>query len=288
MNKETGDNIEGKGKGEYIRWRPEESKLLIELAADCFKRGLIDPNGRMLKETVETKILPVLNKTFKCKKTYKHYINRMKILKNIYRDSVNLQRFNSKFEWNPITKKFTAPDEVWIAYFKDYPNHRHMFYKTYEEYEHMKLVFGKRRFERSPSQACKVGESEKLKQVDLTSDDKVHESMEVVVPGTSIYLENFVGNPDQEGRTDDDASVTKKDVCTELRSIDSATDHIMQGRSMAEKKMKNVWDALKEIPNLANTTRYQALNMILKLDMRDIFVNMSIEDRLGWIQCTIQ
>ncbi|EFH62868.1 hypothetical protein ARALYDRAFT_315295 [Arabidopsis lyrata subsp. lyrata] len=260
MNKETGDNIEGKGKGEYIRWRPEESKLLIELAADCFKRGLIDPNGRMLKETVETKILPVLNKTFKCKKTYKHYINRMKILKNIYRDSVNLQRFNSKFEWNPIMKKFTAPDEVWIAYFKDYPNHRHMFYKTYEEYEHMKLVFGKRRFERSPSQAY------------LSSDDKVHESMEVVVPGTSIYLENFVGNPDQE----------------ELRSIDSATDHIMQGRSMAEKKMKNVWDALKEIPNLANTTRYQALNMILKLEMRDIFVNMSIEDRLGWIQCTIQ
>ncbi|CAH8256355.1 unnamed protein product [Arabidopsis lyrata] len=288
MNKETGDNIEGKGKGEYIRWRPEESKLLIELAADCFKRGLIDPNGRMLKETVETKILPVLNKTFKCKKTYKHYINRMKILKNIYRDSVNLQRFNSKFEWNPIMKKFTAPDEVWIAYFKDYPNHRHMFYKTYEEYEHMKLVFGKRRFERSPSQACKVGKSEKLKQVDLSSDDKVHESMEVVVPGTSIYLENFVGNPDQEGRTDDDASVTKKDDCTELRSIDSATDHIMQGRSMAEKKMKNVWDALKEIPNLANTTRYQALNMILKLEMRDIFVNMSIEDRLGWIQCTIQ
>ncbi|CAN7073525.1 unnamed protein product [Brassica oleracea var. botrytis] len=228
------------GKGEYIQWRPEESKLLIELVASCFKEGWADPNGKMFKKTVETKILS--------------------ILKNQYRDFVNLLHFDSKVQWNPITKKFTAPDEVWNAYLRDFPNQRHMRNEKYEEYENMKLVFGgMRRLARSHSQPCEVRKNEILKQeVDLTNDDD-----------------------------DDD------EICTELRSVESATKqmmiHIMQGRSMVEENKKiNVWEAIKEIPNLSNHVQYKALSMIQKLEMRDIFVSMSVEDRLGWIQWNTQ
>ena len=105
-------------KGEYIQWRPEESKLLIELVASCFKEGWVDPNGKMFKKTVETKIISVLNEKFNSRKTYKNFINRMKILKNQYRNFVNLLHFDSKVQWNPITKKFMAPDEVWNAYLR--------------------------------------------------------------------------------------------------------------------------------------------------------------------------
>lgn len=106
-----------KGKGEYIQWRPEESKMLIELAANSIKQGWFDPKERMIKKTIETKIISVLNEKFNGHKTYKHYINRLKILRNQYRNFVNLLHFDSKFEWNPITNKFTAPDQVWNAYF---------------------------------------------------------------------------------------------------------------------------------------------------------------------------
>ncbi|KAL0718724.1 hypothetical protein Bca4012_068047 [Brassica carinata] len=206
------------GKGEYIQWRPEESKLLIELVASCFKEGWVDPNGKMFKKTVETKILSVLNEKFNSRKTYKNFSNRMKILKNQYRVFVNLLHFDSKVQWNPITKKFTAPDEVWNAYLRDFPNQRHVRNETYEEYENMKLVFGRmRRFTRSYSQPCEVRKNEILKQeVDLTNDaddddDEVHEirGTETAVFGdssdyasvrTMMFWQRFAQSLDQLSR----------------------------------------------------------------------------------------
>ncbi|XP_033134073.1 uncharacterized protein At2g29880-like isoform X2 [Brassica rapa] len=239
----------------------------------------------MFKKTVETKILSVLNEKFNSRKTYKNFINRMKILKNQYRDFVNLLHFDSKVQWNPITKKFTAPDEVWTAYLRDFPNQRHVRNETYEEYENMKLVFGgMRRFARLHSQPSKVRKNEIMKQeVDLTNDDdEVHEIRETE---TDLF-----------GDSSDYASIKDKNllakICTEIRSVESATKqmiHIMQGRSMVEENKKiNVWEAIKEIPNLSNHVQYKALSMIQKLEMRDIFVSMSVEDRLGWIQWNTQ
>lgn len=51
----------------------------------------------------------------------------------------------------------------------------------------------------------------------------------------------------------------------------------------AEKKKSNVWDAIKEIHGLEEHIRYDALTKIHTLKMKDVFVSMSVEERLGWI-----
>lgn len=159
--------------------------------------------------------------------------------------------------------------------------------ETYEEYENMKVVFGgMRRFARLHSQLSEMRKNEILKQeVDLTNDDDDDEVHEIRETETVVF-----------GDSSNYASVKDNDIlakiCTELRSVESATKqmiHIMQGRSMVEENKKiNVWEAIKEIPNLSNHVQYKALSMIQKLQMGDIFVNMSVEDRLGWIQWNTQ
>nr|XP_017221751.1 PREDICTED: uncharacterized protein At2g29880-like [Daucus carota subsp. sativus] len=84
------DNSKGKTPG-YKTWTIEERNELLNLMVDAAKRGWRDSNGLFTKVTVEKKILPILNE---------------KML------------FNSGFGWDPITKKFTAPNEVWEEYFK--------------------------------------------------------------------------------------------------------------------------------------------------------------------------
>lgn len=52
----------------------------------------------------------------------------------------------------------------------------------------------------------------------------------------------------------------------------------------AEKKKNNVWEAIKEISDLAENVRYDTLKEILKLGMKDVFISMFIEERMGWIR----
>ncbi|CAF1776618.1 unnamed protein product [Brassica napus] len=52
----------------------------------------------------------------------------------------------------------------------------------------------------------------------------------------------------------------------------------------AEDKANNVWDAIKEIPDLDDDLRYEAMTLVHTLGMKSGFVNMSITDRCGWIR----
>ncbi|WOH08110.1 hypothetical protein DCAR_0727547 [Daucus carota subsp. sativus] len=87
------DNPKGKTAG-YKTWTIEESNELLNLMVDAAKRGWRDSNGLFTKVTVGKKILPVLNEKLGCQRTHPQYVS------------------------HPITKKFTAPDEVWEEYFK--------------------------------------------------------------------------------------------------------------------------------------------------------------------------
>ncbi|CAN8275321.1 unnamed protein product [Cochlearia groenlandica] len=51
-----------------------------------------------------------------------------------------------------------------------------------------------------------------------------------------------------------------------------------------EKKNNNVWDAIKEIPDLEDQIHYDAVTKIHTLKMKDVFISMSVEKRLGWIR----
>jgi len=49
----------------------------------------------------------------------------------------------------------------------------------------------------------------------------------------------------------------------------------------AEKKKNNVWEAMKEIPNLEDHIRYKAVTLIHSLGMKDVFIDMSVGKRFG-------
>ncbi|WOH04393.1 hypothetical protein DCAR_0623802 [Daucus carota subsp. sativus] len=50
--------------------------------------------------------------------------------------------FNSGFGWDPITKKFTAPDEVWEEYFKVHPTHKSYRTDTFGDYDDLRIAVG--------------------------------------------------------------------------------------------------------------------------------------------------
>ncbi|CAL8168687.1 unnamed protein product [Prunus armeniaca] len=77
---------------------------------DASSRGWHNANGMLSKATVETKILP------------------------------KLLHHSSGFGWDPTTKKFTAPEEVWKDYFKSHPKDTRIQTKTCEGYEDLQIV----------------------------------------------------------------------------------------------------------------------------------------------------
>ena len=112
------DSQEEKCKGLYLPWSGQETKTLLRLLVDAVNQNWCDVNGSFNKLTVEQRILPALSKECGTKKTYNNYKNRMKILKNRYKSFTDLLSYSSGFGWDPVTKKFTASQEVWDEYLK--------------------------------------------------------------------------------------------------------------------------------------------------------------------------
>ncbi|AEE31185.1 Myb/SANT-like DNA-binding domain protein [Arabidopsis thaliana] len=132
------DPPRGKEKGPYNQWTPDETDVLIELIRQNWR----DSSGIIGKLTVESKLLPALNKRLGCNKNHKNYMSRLKFLKNLYQSYLDLKRFSSGFGWDPETKKFTAPDEVWRDYLKAHPNHKHMQTESIDHFEDLQIIFG--------------------------------------------------------------------------------------------------------------------------------------------------
>lgn len=107
-----------KKRTNYEQWTKEESDVLLEIMVDAVNRGWRDNNGSLSKQTIEEMILPLLNEKFGCQKTYNNYQSRLKWFKNRWNSYSTLMRFNSGFGYDPITKKFNAPEEVWEEYIK--------------------------------------------------------------------------------------------------------------------------------------------------------------------------
>ncbi|CAL9011204.1 unnamed protein product [Prunus brigantina] len=106
MKYENAQQVNGKGKSkqDYNAWSAEESRMLLQLMVDAASCGWCDANDMLSKATVETKILPKINEKLREYQKYSHLIHH-----------------NSGFGWDPTTKKFTAPKEVWKDYFKVRP-----------------------------------------------------------------------------------------------------------------------------------------------------------------------
>ncbi|KAK6124837.1 hypothetical protein DH2020_041423 [Rehmannia glutinosa] len=133
---------QGKSRNGYNSWTVQESTLLLELLVDAANRGWRDSSGLISKQTVETKILPVLNEKLGCQKTYTMYQSRWKHFKQKYQKYAELMRFSSGFGWDSINKKFTATDEVWNNYFESHPTHKNLRTDIFPDYEDLRIVVG--------------------------------------------------------------------------------------------------------------------------------------------------
>lgn len=55
----------------------------------------------------------------------------------------------------------------------------------------------------------------------------------------------------------------------------------------AEEKVHNIWDAIKEIPDLEENERFDAMNLVHKFGMNAGFMSMTMEERFRWIKRSI-
>ncbi|CAL8134046.1 unnamed protein product [Prunus armeniaca] len=144
MESENAQQVNGKRKSnqDYNAWSAEESRMLLQLMVDVASCGWRDANGMLSQATVETKILPKINEKLRCHKTYSQYQSRLKHFKREYQKYSQLIHHSSGFGWDPTTKKFTTPEEVWKGYFKSHPKDTSIQTKTYDDYEDLQIVIG--------------------------------------------------------------------------------------------------------------------------------------------------
>ncbi|KAK0590713.1 hypothetical protein LWI29_030736 [Acer saccharum] len=137
-------NEKGKVKvgGNYNSWTMEQTNLLLQLMVEAVGRGWRDASGLLSKQTVETWVLPSLNEKLNCNKTYNNYQSRLKWFKAQYQRYTELMRHSSGFGWDPITRRFTASEEVWEDYLKSHPKERHFCTEHYVDYDDLRVVIG--------------------------------------------------------------------------------------------------------------------------------------------------
>ncbi|CAN7019384.1 unnamed protein product, partial [Brassica oleracea var. botrytis] len=56
----------------------------------------------------------------------------------------------------------------------------------------------------------------------------------------------------------------------------------------AEEKVNNVWDVIKEIPDLEENERFDAMNLVHQLGMKAGFMSMTRQERFRWIKRSVR
>ncbi|CAG7864480.1 unnamed protein product [Brassica rapa] len=271
------------------------------------QRGWRDSNGIMNKATVEHKILPVLNERLGCQKTHKHYQSRIKFLKGQYQCYVDLLNNSSGFGWDPIMKRFVASNEVWNDYLKGHPNHKFLRYDSSEQFDDLKIIFDCATANGSSSiglgdttdaRVFTVGDSQA--QENLNFED-ISDDVYVQQPSPENVVKRRVEKLVSRKRSRTDASSSSVEINTDqsdaMVMMTSKILTFIQQREErqqkevekreAEKKKNSVWDAMKEVPNLDDRIKFKAVTLIYSLGMKDVFTDMSIEERYGWIQSNV-
>ncbi|XP_060668105.1 uncharacterized protein At2g29880-like [Ziziphus jujuba] len=76
-------------------------------------------------------------------------------------------------------------------------------------------------------------------------------------------------------------------IATEIRGMYNLMEKRKKAISEKEKK-NNIWNAIKETPNLYNHGRYKALALIQKMGVKDAFLKMLPEERSEWISFNME
>ncbi|MCL7041995.1 hypothetical protein MKW94_003238, partial [Papaver nudicaule] len=103
-------------KNSYDQWTEQETDELLKLLVDATLEHRKDKSGAFSKKTVETRILPKLNRICQCNKTYENFKEKYRWFKNRLGQYQEMFKCSSGFVWNPDTKMIDGTDEMWDNY----------------------------------------------------------------------------------------------------------------------------------------------------------------------------
>ncbi|ONI28201.1 hypothetical protein PRUPE_1G130600 [Prunus persica] len=225
--------------------------MLLQLMVDAASSGWRDANGMLSKATVETKILPKINEK----------LSQLKYFKREYQKYSQLLRHSSGFGWDPTTKKFTTPKEVWKDYFKD-----------------LQIVIGN---------ATTIGRNSLGLGDDTDARISRAEDRHVGIEDFVFDDENLEGNAISN-------ETTQQAMRRISHSIDSIATDFRGVHNLLAKKVKKreqqsyMWDAIKETLNLDERACYKALSLLNTNTKKDAFLKMSYEERSNWISYNLE
>ncbi|CAN6988736.1 unnamed protein product [Brassica rapa subsp. trilocularis] len=204
----------------------------------------------------------------------------------------------------------------WRIRKKAHPSHQYMRYDSHEQFEDLKIIFDGTTAnggnslglsDTTDASTCLVGDYQVKEKFGESSDD-VTDVAFVSKQSLKGHREKLI--PRKRSRTGAcyNAEELKNDDNDSIVAVSNKILNIIQQREErqqkeaekreeklrlkaekqeAEKKKNNVWDAMKEITNLDQRTKFKAVTLIYSLGMKDVFAEMSVEERFGWIQTNI-
>ncbi|XP_019161850.1 PREDICTED: uncharacterized protein At2g29880-like [Ipomoea nil] len=224
-------------------------------------------------------------------------------------------RHNSGFGWDPITKRFTASDEVWEDYFKSHPTHKNLRTDTIADYDDLAFVFGSstaveknsielgdetdaRIYSVEEDNQCRIDQlhfdfaNDGFTQNDIQVDSQdprlsqytSSAPQEINVEATSTkYYKRKRNRTEYEGNSSSTEETNRSNVLDKLsNTLDSiaADIHILVQK---REKESGCWDAINELPDLDSDTCFKVLEWLNTKSKKDTFINMSPQDRYKWI-----
>ncbi|KAF8094011.1 hypothetical protein N665_0372s0017 [Sinapis alba] len=168
-----------------------------------------------------------------------------------YQNCTDLQRYSSGF----------ASHEVWNDYLKAHPSNKKLRSDTFEFFEELQIILGQG--VATGKNTVGLGDGNDAR----TYKDGGNSNEEYVNDVDHIY--------------EFDASTRDHELSEHYATFDSQTIlNIIQQRE--ERQQKEV--SQKKI----NRIPFKALTYIYHLGIQDVFVKMSVEERLGWIQSSME
>ncbi|XP_061342436.1 uncharacterized protein At2g29880-like [Gastrolobium bilobum] len=220
-------------------------------------------------------------------------------------------------------ESWTIDDEVWEDYLKSHPSHSKLHEKSAVDYEELKIVFSGATTTRNDSialgtndtNATTFGEENKDSRMEDFVYDPINDvfiepnhyelldhspsphqcsppshsllDLEVHTEKTSRNNRSrskYEGNSTLVG-TNKQAKVLENlsiDIGTIARNFEKISN-LMEERERDRKRESNIWDAIKEIPNLEDKTWFLAIDLLNTKAKKDMFLSMSLEERFSWI-----
>ncbi|KAB2608480.1 hypothetical protein D8674_011648 [Pyrus ussuriensis x Pyrus communis] len=296
-----GDSQQEKTKGNYNQWSVQENNMLLQLPVVTVNNGWRDANGIISKQTIEAKIVLALNEKLGCKKTEDHVKNRMKTLKG---------RFQSICHLLDTILDLSHPKSQGIRKetFADYEDLMTVFGDGTAKGNNS-IGLG----DDTDATTYRVEESRPVRVDEFPPFDENVEQLDPLFQ-TPSYASSFLDanfeapaatpvqkllprkrsqpefEPKLNGTTSHIFLMEKVSVgmdsiaaiATEIQGIHSIMSKREKDRvkkemeKKEEEKNNNVWDAIKETPNLNAPSRYKA------------FLKMTPEERSEWIKYNME